>query len=71
MPSTVREAFYLVWCEDGNPPTFKHDTLESATQEAERLARKNPGRTFVVLQAYSARCVDSMQRIDFAVELPF
>jgi hypothetical protein len=41
--------FYLVWNEQGRNPTVKHDSVYSARDEAERLARKNPGQTFHVL----------------------
>lgn len=45
--------FYMVWCEawryPGNHvPRYKHDSEESATREAERLAQMNPGVPFFV-----------------------
>jgi hypothetical protein len=43
------EIFYLVWREGGGSPTYKHPTHPSANQEAERLARLNPGAKFHVL----------------------
>lgn len=45
----MREPFYLVWREDGDAPTTKHFTSESAETEAARLAKRFPGRTFHVL----------------------
>lgn len=41
--------FYLVWNEQGRNPVVKHDTVQSARDEAERLACMNPGQTFHVL----------------------
>lgn len=46
--------FWLVWCEDGRNPTYKHTTEESAKREAERLAEKYPHTVFVVLEAKGA-----------------
>jgi len=39
-------------------PSYRHDTEESARNEAARLATVNPGETFHVLQAV-AKCVKS------------
>jgi hypothetical protein len=41
--------FYLVWCENGGEPRQKHDTLQSAEREAERLAKVHPGMPFCVM----------------------
>ncbi len=44
--------FYLVWNPAGpygGHPTVRHDTLDSARREAERLASLNPGQEFHVL----------------------
>lgn len=41
--------YWLVWREDGPAPTFRHPDVCSANNEAERLAKKNPGMPFVVL----------------------
>lgn len=32
------------------PPTVKHDTLDAAAKEADRLAAKHPGKEFEILQ---------------------
>lgn len=51
--------FFMVYGMGQNRPTVRHKTLASATQEAERLARANPGIDFYVLAAVSrSRKVD-------------
>jgi hypothetical protein len=48
------EVFFLVWSPQGMyPPKFRHPTRESATTEAERLARLHPNSQFFVLEAIS------------------
>lgn len=44
-------AFWLVWRDGGQIPMFKHSEQGEAEQEAERLARANPGQHFYVLPA--------------------
>jgi hypothetical protein len=51
----VRIRFWMVWNEFGNAPTYKHDTRESADQEAARLAALHPDNAFVVLKAVGGR----------------
>lgn len=67
--------FWMVWNPNGHAPTFRHPSKESAEREAERLARANPDRTFVVLESVCARRVDSMICIDLRPtaedEIPF
>lgn len=47
-----REAtFWMVWNKDGGAPSKTHASLAKATKEAKRLARRNPGRKFIVLGA--------------------
>ena len=45
------QAFWLVWRENGGPPTVRHDSHEAALTEAKRLAEKCPGEVFLVLEA--------------------
>ena len=35
-------------------PTYRHLTLTAASQEAERLAKQNPGQTFTILQSVAS-----------------
>ena len=60
----VESEFWLVWNEHKKefPPKFKHEYEKQAEAEAERLAKANPGQTFVVLKSVSYRVVDSMVR---------
>ncbi len=51
--------FYLVWCESGSVPTVKHLNHTAACGEAERLAKKEPGQTFHVME-----CVTSVKKSD-------
>lgn len=68
--------FWFVWNEFGQAPRFKHETEQLATNEAERLARENPGSVFIVLEAVAARKCDNMLRADlrggqFNDDVPF
>lgn len=56
--------FWMVWCPTGRAPVVKHDTEESATCEAERLARANRGQEFYVLEAVRMRTTDDMRRVE-------
>lgn len=46
--------FFVVWREDGGPPTKRYDDKSDAVGEAERLARTSPGARFFVLLAVAA-----------------
>lgn len=67
----MEEAFWMVWNPAGGAPTHQHGSLELAQQEAERLARKQPGRKFYVLEALELRSVDDMQRVILTHPVPF
>lgn len=45
------DLFFLVWCENGGAPTVRHADYLTASREAKRLARANPGRRFTVMVA--------------------
>ncbi len=42
------EKFWMVYLENGNSPTFRHNSIESARQEAERLTRQTGRRAYVL-----------------------
>lgn len=42
--------YYYVYRRGHGPPRVKHDTLESARSEAERLASSHPGEAFEILK---------------------
>jgi len=74
MNAETKQTFWLVWSPTGmQSPRFRHASEESATKEAERLARAHHGQLFVVLEAKSARRVDDMVRTTFVdeSEIPF
>lgn len=39
MKPNKEKIFYMLYMEDSNPPKFKHDTYQSALEEANRLSR--------------------------------
>lgn len=45
------DKFWFVWNENGKAPTYKHDTLDSAKKEAERLALLHHTQKFIVLES--------------------
>lgn len=44
-------SFWMIYAENGGPPTYQHPTESGARAEAERLARTNRGKKFYVLKA--------------------
>jgi hypothetical protein len=47
------EYFWIVWKEGESPPRKRHTSKESAEAEAQRLAIKENGQTFFILEAVS------------------
>jgi hypothetical protein len=44
------DTFYLVWKSGGDAPTKRHELIESAREEARRLAHDNPCIEFFVMR---------------------
>lgn len=63
--------FFMVWNEGGHSPTFKHSTIESAKQEAERLARKYGGEFHVLKSCCTAKLNDIIWTDHEIDDLPF
>ncbi len=51
-----------------HPPTFIHPDRNSATIEAERLARENPGQLFHVCESYTAKIKTDLHTVLFDQE---
>ena len=62
-----RNGFWMVWCENGNAPTYQHPTYESADREASRLARLNRGSVFFVLRCVGGRVMPQPQASEIEV----
>ena len=45
--------FWMVYNPGNRGPTIEHGSLQFAEREAGRLAKENPGKKFVVLEAIS------------------
>lgn len=73
MPINEFEPFWLVWCENGDSPIYKHTTEKSAEKEAERLACKFTGTAFVVLEAKASckKTVIEWSYPKYEVKIPF
>jgi len=54
MMDKINSKFWMVYGIGQRQPAFQHDSKALAEHEAKRLARNNPGVTFVVLEAVSA-----------------
>ena len=46
-----KKKFYLIWCATKHVGTHKHFTFKEAEKEAVRLAKINPGESFVILES--------------------
>lgn len=44
------KSHYYVFRVGHTPPEVKHDTVDEAVKESERLANKHPGKEFEILQ---------------------
>ncbi|WP_371346503.1 hypothetical protein [Ancylobacter sp. IITR112] len=58
------DQFWMVYGLGQRPPVVRHKTLASASDEAVRLARLNPGMRFYVLEAISAAVKIDVETID-------
>jgi len=66
--------FYVVWDSNGEfPPTYRHNTIKSAEDEAIRLARLCKGKVFYALTPTMMATVEDVQieRYSDTGELPF
>lgn len=63
---TTEPLFWCVWNEGGGSPTVKHADFSRAKSEAQRLARMNPGKRFVVLAAALAYVKDDVREVQFS-----
>jgi hypothetical protein len=61
----MRKPFWVVWEPTSGYTRVQHDSPSKANCEAERLARENPGKEFIVLMSYSGAVRKSVDRIDF------
>lgn len=68
------QKFWMVWNLEGRSPKVRHFTEESATGEAKRLSKENPGQKFYVVEAIS-KCImpDPVKivRLETRTTLPF
>lgn len=66
--------FWVVWQPESGNPQHRHESLESASREAERLAECAPRHAFYVMEAISVSRKVSVQTTvlrDFEETLPF
>jgi len=65
------EKFWMVWRTDSSASTVQHESLQRAEIEAERLARANPGKRFVVLESVKFCTIDDPVKWYDTKEVPF
>lgn len=63
--------FWFVWNEARGLPRHKHWTPQEARQEAERLARENPGQHFHVLGLLGTCAHNAVTWTEPDDEIPF
>ena len=52
------QAAWMIWNPLGRMPTMVHRSIDKAEAEAERLARCNPGQTFILMRSQHGFRVD-------------
>ena len=67
-----RQEFYMLYVEDGNSPTYKQESLESAKTEAYRLSILTGGKRVSLLKAFSyIECKQTIYESCESEDLPF
>ncbi len=49
-PKEGEAKFWMIWRPQAGQPQKKHDTIESARTEANRLAQANPTKCYFILE---------------------
>lgn len=65
------ETFFLVWEPNRGYTQKRHDTKSKAIKEAERLAHKEPGEEFFVLEALTMSTTEKPVKTIVLDDLPF
>lgn len=52
------QPFYMVYLQDEDSPTYKHDSLESAEKEAKRLSKSFRKKAFVLCSLKSFELIE-------------
>lgn len=67
-----RSRFWMVYGMNQGAPTFPHSSKTAAAAEAKRLAQRNPGIEFFVLEAVDGfRASQPVERIRVTEPIPF
>ena len=67
-----RDEFFVVWNPEHGLPRFRHALRRDAEEEAKRLAKANPGATFITMRAEKGFTVnDPVQVVNFVDDIPF
>ena len=66
---TEMKPFWMVYGIGQGGPTVRHESEDKAQREADRLARANPGVTFVLLEATTAVRRRDLDRFDLRTPL--
>lgn len=68
--SRNKRKFWVVWNPRGYIPMNRHDTEQSAIDEAERLAQKHPNHHIYVLENVGYSLVEKPDTFRYAEESP-